>query len=363
MPQRHVWVRPHVVLFGAGGAAHTITVSYDKERWWTIAERYNAGNWTHRKLMGAAGPDDAELKGDYQATIGKAGDVYEVVVLPYELHESDFPSRLDAKEARAIWETHYFYDFGIGVGERIKLIVDSGAAFGGTWLDPVAYLNDTATVAISVGTVAPVAKPNAPHDFGNLNNVVYCGVTHSAKQAAAQVRNLLPGHDYWVVIVAVTPTGAWDEVVSPIRLRQRNLEVTATHIHVINDGDPGGSSEIDFSYEFVEGNPHLPGVPESTILSGAIPEGNYTDGQDIPLQKSYASGPVASERTFLKVTAGGTDHDGWFEPDENALGTDQIDYPSGPTSEEFSRSEDLIAYPLNGDMTFALHYDVKVTYT
>src|SRR6185437_15204994 len=103
MPQRHVWVRPHFVRFGAGGGPQMFTVSYDKEKWWTIAERYNAGNWSHRNLVGPAGPDDYDAVGDYKATLAKAGDVYEVVVLAYELDDAQF-GPLDAKEASAIWE-------------------------------------------------------------------------------------------------------------------------------------------------------------------------------------------------------------------------------------------------------------------
>ncbi len=363
MVQRHLSILPHYVRFGGNApAGHKYTVSYEKYPTWTIAERYNWGNWQHRVLVGPSGVD-FESKGSYEGSLGAAGHVYEALVLPYVLDDRDFGPTLDAKEAETLWETRLFYDCAVGVAERTKLIADWGVPFGGTWIDPVAYTTEAATILISVGTAQPVAKPGAPHEFVSNDYVVDRSVHHGATSAGTHTRYLYPGHDYWILIVAVRPDGAWDEVVQQVTLKRRTLEVAATKIHVINDGDPGGSGECDFSFSFLEGNPELSGGYESEILLGSLPERDVTDGEDIQLQDVYASGPSMSERSYLKVIAGGTDHDGWLEDDEQALGIDQIDYPSGPSSEEFSRSITLVAYPLNGDFTFTLFYDVKVAYT
>jgi hypothetical protein len=367
--QQTVQITPNVLSLTHANAnnpeAHKFHVEYTKERWNTIAERYNRGYWQQPTILVAVGKDsELATSGGYDGSLAKPGDMYEALLLRYELDASKFRSQLADRPAEQLWEIPDDYDFAVALADRSDLIADWSTPFGGTWLAVSAQTREPVTTVIKIAKAPPVqASANAPHR-SNKNDLVQSYIKSGATSAGTERSGLSPGHDYWVLITAFTHEGYWDERVVQVTLRKRQVKITPAYLYIVDDGDPDKEGEINVRFRFYE--EYEQGVQGGQLVDGGF-RGDANSGDLIGLKGEHVSlGPSvireAGEAQSLTVVAEGTEYDGFLEPDEQAYGDETVPYPSGRHEEFFKMGELVDAPAKRGSFHFQFGYSLQVTY-
>lgn len=141
---------------------------------------------------------------------------------------------------------------------------------------------------------------------------------------------LVPGGAYTVIVRAMSGSGRWTEVVAPVTLLQRQVEVTVDRVEIVESGD-SGAAEGWFSAEVHSGR-WIDGTAQRIQRWQFGDEDNWAELEDgdvfgsggsvhptgPPWRATIGPAPVTSRAFGVRLEI--FDKDGLFEPDEHASG-------------------------------------------
>jgi hypothetical protein len=199
---------------------------------------------------------------------------------------------------------------------------------------------DPVCVIAEIGTGAP--RPHRPygreyHAFDlPIGRIVDCQfrpewtfeLTRNGRAPADGV--LVPGGTYTVIVRAMTNAGDWTEVVAPVTLRQRQVDIAVDRVEIVASGD-SGAAEGWFAAEIHSGR-WVDGTAARVRRWQFGDDDNWAELEDgdvfgtggsvhptgPPWHGSIGPDPVAVRPFGVRLEV--FDKDGVFEPDEQASG-------------------------------------------
>jgi hypothetical protein len=154
-----------------------------------------------------------------------------------------------------------------------------------------------------------------------------------------------PGNNYDVLLRASNEVGDWEEIIVPVTLLKRRVEISFDQLRIINDSDPGGSGEdvrlVVYAYE---------GTHESYQVSNTWE--TLTDGQQVALPSDWKAtlgpAPVDDDATAVTVKAWLTEDDSPMVS-EDASGDEKLRIPTGLDEELAPTAFTIAAAPWKDD--------------
>ncbi len=179
---------------------------------------------------------------------------------------------------------------------------------------------------------------------------------------------LLPGNRYFATMLLVDRDGYWTELpVADFVTKLRRIDIRFPKVHIVNDGDPGGTGEAEFAFRLFEG---AEGGPMHQLVGLQYGDDDdpidVTDNQDITNPFSPVTiGPrgVTPQTKDMKVVVSGTEYDGVGEDDEYARSENSLPLPAGRRDETVSNwNLPYTAEPWSGNFKYTLWLSFDATY-
>jgi hypothetical protein len=196
----------------------------------------------------------------------------------------------------------------------------------------------------------------------SLTNIERIAVSPWGTNHELEIAPLLPGHLFASTVLLTNRRGEWQSLMELFATLQRTVTVQFAELHVINDGDPHATANVQISYEISEGD--LGQVVWRFVTP--FQQVSDPDRYALPAHLSHEIGPkpITEDTQTIGIRVAGQDEDSWIEgATENAASSiKRLVIPKGRGKETVNNRETTLhAHPTDGDLEFevTLKYSVK----
>ncbi|MBA2953779.1 hypothetical protein GON03_05580 [Nocardioides sp. MAH-18] len=353
-----------LVVDTEGGKSSELTkLDYHKDPDWLIIHRLDADDWMKVSFPTSSPSDDAHVRGQFDSLRVPPGHSYQACIVP-----SDFD--VDSKTPPHEWYVNY--DEGEAPPELVTVIAlrkrpeerdlyhEGDSNTYGTYHERVATTHKPVLAHLSIG-------PWKPRDIGDARRALPTPVVTQARGPQTgfsfTLEGLLPGTDYYTLLLLVDEFGNWQYVEDSVTTLSRKVEATVDALFVLDDGDllSKGEASWDF-YLHTAGGPSTNNLSykNSNIDSGHFarpdPAGTVTLGPYTPLPEK--------PRVFFGVT-GWQYNSGSFPSygDDLAIGEREIPCPTGKHEKVQNRKAQVqVRDTVGGSYEFRVDYTYSIKY-